>query len=67
MELNALAPMAEQLFDDLRRLGDDGVGITRDSYGEGETAAADAVASEAAAGETPAECLLSLSSSHTNV
>lgn len=40
MELNALAPMAEQLFDDLRRLGDDGVGITRDSYGEGETAAA---------------------------
>ncbi len=40
MELNALAPMAEQLFDDLRRLGDYGVGITRDSYGEGETAAA---------------------------
>lgn len=40
MELNALAPMAEQLFTDLRRLGDDGVGITRDSYGEGENAAA---------------------------
>ncbi|VVE04325.1 amidase [Pandoraea communis] len=40
MELNALAPLAEQLFTDLRRLGDDGVGITRDSYGEGENAAA---------------------------
>ena len=40
MELNALAPLAEQLFTDLRRLGNDGVGITRDSYGEGENAAA---------------------------
>ena len=40
MELNALAPLAEQLFTDLRHLGDDGVGITRDSYGEGENAAA---------------------------
>ncbi|AKM31746.1 Zn-dependent hydrolase [Pandoraea faecigallinarum] len=40
MEPNALAPMAEQLFADLRRLGSDGVGITRDSYGDGENAAA---------------------------
>ncbi|WP_322881847.1 hydantoinase/carbamoylase family amidase [Pandoraea sputorum] len=40
MELNALAPLAEQLFTDLRRLGNDGVGITRDSYGDGENAAA---------------------------
>ncbi|MBN4665489.1 hydantoinase/carbamoylase family amidase [Pandoraea nosoerga] len=40
MELTALAPLAEQLFSDLRRLGSDGVGITRDSYGEGENAAA---------------------------
>lgn len=40
MELTALAPLAEQLFSDLRRLGSDGVGITRDSYGEGENTAA---------------------------
>ncbi|WP_150551327.1 hydantoinase/carbamoylase family amidase [Pandoraea soli] len=40
MELNALAPLAEQLFTDLRHLGDDGVGITRDSYGDGENTAA---------------------------
>ncbi|AJC21779.1 hydantoinase/carbamoylase family amidase [Pandoraea pulmonicola] len=40
MELTTLAPLAEQLFSDLRRLGSDGVGITRDSYGDGENAAA---------------------------
>ncbi|MCK8785985.1 Zn-dependent hydrolase [Roseomonas sp. NAR14] len=39
--------LAEELFDALRRAGDDGVGITRDSYGAGESAALDLV--EAAA------------------
>lgn len=40
MSLLALAPLADQLFSELRELGFDGVGITRDSYGDGETAAA---------------------------
>ena len=39
--------LAEELFAALRRAGDDGVGITRDSYGAGESAALDIV--EAAA------------------
>ncbi|HEV7368146.1 Zn-dependent hydrolase [Arenibaculum sp.] len=36
---DALAPLASALFAELRRLGGDGVGITRDSYGPGEDAA----------------------------
>ncbi|MGC7403940.1 hydantoinase/carbamoylase family amidase [Pandoraea pneumonica] len=40
MSITALASLADQLFHDLRRLGDDGVGVSRDSYGAGENAAA---------------------------
>jgi N-carbamoyl-L-amino-acid hydrolase len=35
--------LAETLFADLRRVGDDGVGVTRDSYGTGESAALDLI------------------------
>lgn len=41
MDILDLKPLAEQLFADIRALSFDGVGITRDSYGAGESAAAD--------------------------
>jgi len=41
MDILELRPLAEQLFADIRALSFDGVGITRDSYGAGESAAAD--------------------------
>ncbi len=40
MEMHALQPLAQQLFDDIRALTFDGVGVTRASYGEGENACA---------------------------
>ncbi|MFT3719691.1 hydantoinase/carbamoylase family amidase [Pseudorhodoferax sp.] len=41
MDLTSLRPLAEKLFADIRALSFDGVGVTRASYGAGETAAAD--------------------------
>lgn len=41
MQSASLCELAERLFADLRALGFDGVGITRDSYGPGESAAAE--------------------------
>jgi N-carbamoyl-L-amino-acid hydrolase len=41
MRIADLQPMAQQLFDEVRRLSGDGVGVTRASYGAGESAAAD--------------------------
>jgi N-carbamoyl-L-amino-acid hydrolase len=41
MNLLPLRPMAETLFAEVRALSFDGVGVTRESYGRGETAAAD--------------------------
>ncbi|SOY92811.1 Allantoate amidohydrolase [Cupriavidus taiwanensis] len=41
MDILELKPLAEQLFADIGALTFDGVGITRDSYGPGESAAAD--------------------------
>jgi len=41
MDILNFKPLAEQLFADIRALSFDGVGITRDSYGAGESAAAD--------------------------
>jgi N-carbamoyl-L-amino-acid hydrolase len=41
MSIADLQPMAQQLFDEVRRLSGDGVGVTRASYGAGESAAAD--------------------------
>ncbi|WP_420996584.1 Zn-dependent hydrolase [Cupriavidus sp. 30B13] len=41
MDIEALKPVAQTLFDDIRTLSFDGVGVTRDSYGAGESAAAD--------------------------
>jgi N-carbamoyl-L-amino-acid hydrolase len=49
MKLDELRPMAEKLFDELRVLSHDGVGVTRESYGRGETAAADYLRAFAAA------------------
>lgn len=43
----SLRALAGELFDTLARLGHDGVGITRDSYGKGETAAMAFLAQEA--------------------
>lgn len=40
MKLNDYRPLAEQLFADIREISFDGVGVTRESYGRGETAAA---------------------------
>jgi N-carbamoyl-L-amino-acid hydrolase len=40
MDLLSLKPMAERLFDEVRKLSFDGVGVTRESYGRGESAAA---------------------------
>ena len=41
MNLEELRPVAEKLFDELHALSDDGVGVTRESYGRGESAAAE--------------------------
>lgn len=41
MDLNSLRPIAERLFSDIRQLSFDSVGVTRESYGKGESAAAD--------------------------
>jgi len=41
MNLTELHPIAEKIFDDVRALSFDGVGVTRESYGAGETATAD--------------------------
>jgi beta-ureidopropionase / N-carbamoyl-L-amino-acid hydrolase len=41
MEIVDLADLGQKLFDDIRTLSSDGVGVTRDSYGEGESATAD--------------------------
>lgn len=40
MKLVELRPLAEKLFADVRELSFDGVGVTRESYGPGETATA---------------------------
>ncbi|BAO91252.1 hydantoinase/carbamoylase family amidase [Caballeronia cordobensis] len=40
MEIVDLADLAQKLFGDIRALSSDGVGVTRDSYGEGESATA---------------------------
>ena len=40
MDLHALKPAAEKIFEDIRVLSWDGVGVTRASYGPGETATA---------------------------
>jgi beta-ureidopropionase / N-carbamoyl-L-amino-acid hydrolase len=41
MNVSSLRPLAEKIFDETRALSFDGVGITRDSYGAGETATAE--------------------------
>ena len=41
MDLHALKPVAEKIFEDIRVLSWDGVGVTRASYGPGETATAE--------------------------
>ncbi|SDC67187.1 N-carbamoyl-L-amino-acid hydrolase [Cupriavidus sp. YR651] len=41
MDILNLKPLAEQLLADIRALSFDGVGVTRDSYGAGESATAD--------------------------
>lgn len=41
MDILELKPLAEQLFADIRALSFDGVGVSRDSYGAGESATAD--------------------------
>lgn len=41
MNLSALRPVAEKLFADVRELSFDGVGVTREGYGNGESAAGD--------------------------
>lgn len=41
MKIENLQTVAETLFDGVRKLSEDGVGVTRASYGEGESAAAD--------------------------
>ncbi|MEW6344122.1 MAG: allantoate amidohydrolase [Pseudomonadota bacterium] len=40
MEIQDLAGLAQKLFDDIREISSDGVGVTRDSYGDGETSTA---------------------------
>ncbi|CAB3767279.1 allantoate amidohydrolase [Paraburkholderia humisilvae] len=40
MEILVLSGLAQKLFDDIRDISSDGVGVTRASYGEGETATA---------------------------
>jgi N-carbamoyl-L-amino-acid hydrolase len=41
MAILELRALAEQTFAAIRELSSDGVGVTRDSYGQGESAAAD--------------------------
>ena len=41
MDLKAMRPIAEKLFDDIRELSFDGVGISRESYGATESATAE--------------------------
>lgn len=41
MDLLALRPLAETLFEEVRALSFDGVGVTRESYGRGESATAE--------------------------
>lgn len=41
MNLSSLRPLADKLFADLRQLSFDGVGVTRESFGRGESAAVD--------------------------
>lgn len=41
MDISELKPLAEFMFDGVRKLSQDGVGVTRASYGAGESAAAD--------------------------
>jgi N-carbamoyl-L-amino-acid hydrolase len=41
MDTSALRPLAERMFDEVRKLSYDGIGVTRESYGRGENAAAD--------------------------
>ena len=41
MDILQLRALAEHMFDEVRKLSFDGVGVTRESYGKGETAAAD--------------------------
>jgi beta-ureidopropionase / N-carbamoyl-L-amino-acid hydrolase len=41
MEILDLTDLAQKLFDEIRDLSSDGVGVTRDSYGDGESATAD--------------------------
>ena len=45
--LAAWRPFAAALFDDLRRMSDDGIGVTREAYGPGEQAAQDRIAEAA--------------------
>ena len=41
MTISSLRPLAEKLFSDVRDLSFDGIGVTRESYGRGESATAD--------------------------
>jgi N-carbamoyl-L-amino-acid hydrolase len=41
LDVLELRPLAERMFDEVRKLTFDGVGVTRESYGPGENAAAD--------------------------
>ena len=41
MTIPSLRPLAEKLFSDVRNLSFDGIGVTRESYGRGESATAD--------------------------
>lgn len=41
LDTAALRPLAERMFDEVRKLSFDGIGVTRESYGRGESAAAD--------------------------
>jgi N-carbamoyl-L-amino-acid hydrolase len=41
LNIEKLAPLAEKLFAEIRKLSRDGIGVTRDAYGSGESAAAD--------------------------
>ena len=41
MDIKEWRPVAEKLFSDIRALSFDGIGVSRDSYGEKESACAD--------------------------
>lgn len=47
MDLIKLRSVAQKIFDDIRELTFDGIGVTRESYGRGESAAADYLAAYA--------------------